>query len=511
MSELSIPFEFPPVVTAEEMRGLEQQAVDAGFSEESLMDEAGARMARMVRRIFPHGGTAVIFAGKGHNAGDAFVLAGHLLDAGWRVDFRLAWDAAALRPLAAKKFDAVRQRDSVTFTPIESEQTPRAKGPLALIDGLLGTGSGGDLRGPVAGAVAALNTLRQRSRALTFAIDVPSGLGTPAPVEADATFSLGWPKSGLFSDEAAAFVGRLIHLPLTNLPLPENAAGRDGLVTPSSLRAVLPGRALFSRHKGESGRVGIVAGSLGLTGAARLASTAASLMGGGLVTLFCPRDIYPVLAAACPPEVMVRAVGSCLEVMDFRLDAIGIGPGMGHTPLPCLAELLLHDPRPAVIDADALNALANGPWLKDGGGPIFAGPRLLTPHPGELERLIQAWRPGLSKDSRREQAQAFTDTFPVTLLAKSARSLVIENGRPAAWNSTGHPLMARGGMGDVLTGFLTAFAARKMPFYQAAALGSWVLGRGAELYHKATGFEEPGTASEVMKSAAGAAMAELRR
>lgn len=509
MSGFSVPYEFPPVVTAEEMRGLERQAVDAGFSEESLMDEAGARLARMVRRIFPHGGTALIFAGKGHNAGDAFALAGHLLDAGWRVELRLAWTAEALRPLAAKKLDAIRSRDGVTFTPVASEQAP--KGRLVLIDGLLGTGSGGELHGPAAPAVAALNALRQRSRAPTLAIDLPSGLGSPTPVTADVTCSLGWPKNVLFSDEAAAFAGRLIHLPLTNLPPPENPADRDGLVTPASLRAMLPGRSPFSRHKGESGRVGIVAGSLGLTGAARLASTAASLMGGGLVTLFCPRDVYPILAAACPPEIMVRAVGSCLEVRDFQLDAIGIGPGMGGSPLPCLTELLLHDPRPVVIDADALNALATGPWLKDGGGSIFAGPRLLTPHPGELARLIQAWRPDFLKASRREQAQAFTNAFPVTLLAKSARSLVIENGRPAAWNSTGHPLMARGGMGDVLTGFLTTFAAQKMSFYQAAALASWVLGRGAELYHKATGFEEPGTASEVMKAAAGHAMAELRR
>ena len=122
MSGFSVPYEFPPVVSAEEMRGLERQAADAGFSEESLMDEAGTRLARMVRRIFPHGGTALIFAGKGHNAGDAFALAGHLLDAGWRVELRLAWTAEALRPLAAKKLDAIRSRDGVTFTPVASEQ-----------------------------------------------------------------------------------------------------------------------------------------------------------------------------------------------------------------------------------------------------------------------------------------------------------------------------------------------------------------------------------------------------
>ncbi|MES2706960.1 MAG: NAD(P)H-hydrate dehydratase [Verrucomicrobiota bacterium] len=497
--------QFPPVVTAVEMRALEEQAIASGTPEEILMDEAGAGMARIIRRVFPQPATAIIFTGKGHNAGDAFVLAAHLLEAGWRVDIRMVWPAEDLRPLTARKLEAVRAK--VSFTPVGSEAVPR--GRLLLIDGILGTGTSGELRGPAAGAVKTLNALREKSHAHTFAIDLPSGLGTPSPVIADVTFALGWPKDVLFADEAAAFTGRLIHIPLTKLPSPENAETRDRLVTPKALRPWLPERAVFSKHKGQSGRVGIVAGSLGLTGAARLSSTAASLMGGGLVTLFCPHNIYPVLAAACPPEVMVRPVSSCLEVRDFQLDAIGIGPGMGNAPLPYLTELLFHDPRPVIIDADALNALASGPWLADGTAK-FAGPRLFTPHPGELARLVKAWQPELAGRPRRSQAQAFADTFPVTLLAKSARSLVIEKNLPAAWNSTGHPLMARGGMGDVLTGFLTTFAAQKMPLYQAAALGSWILGRGAELYHRATGFTEPGTASEVMAFAAGHAMAELR-
>ncbi|MDB6133121.1 MAG: Bifunctional NAD(P)H-hydrate repair enzyme [Verrucomicrobiales bacterium] len=500
----SIP-DFPSIVTAAEMRGLEEEAIAAGISEESLMDDAGAGMARFVRRIFPKLATAVVFAGKGHNAGDAFVLAGHLLDAGWRVNVRLAWPREELRPLAAAKLEAIQSR--VKFQPLDSSDIP--SGRLLLLDGILGIGAGGELRGPAADAVRAVNALRAKSGAHTLAIDLPSGLGSSTPVLADVTMTLGWPKEELFADEAAACTGRLIHVPLAKLSAPGDTADRDRLVTAPSLRTALPERPLFSKHKGESGRVGIVAGSLGLTGAARLTSTAASLMGGGLVTLFCPHSIYPILAAACPPEVMVRPVSSCLEVRDFQLDAIGIGPGMGSAPLPYLTELLFHDPRPVIIDADALNALASGPWLANGTA-AFAGPRLLTPHPGELARLIKAWKPDWGTAPRREQAKAFTDAFPVTLLAKSARSLVVEKGLPAAWNSTGHPLMARGGMGDVLTGFLTTFAAQGMPLHQAAALGSWVLGRGAELYHRATGFTEPGTASEVMAFAAGHAMAELR-
>ena len=507
MSGPLFPAPFPALVSPAGMRALEEMAISGGVSEEALMDAAGAGLAQFVVEWLPQPGVAVVFTGKGHNAGDALVAAAHLRDAGWQVELRMAWPGQELRPLAARKWAAIRDR--VTMAPVEAGAVPAGR-PLLLVDGLLGIGVEGALRGPARTAVRALNALRQQEHALTLAVDLPSGLGGDAePVVADVTVTLGWPKDLLFTDEAAASVGRLVLVPLSELPGPDGIAERDVLVTAAGLRDRLLPRPSFDKHKGMGGRIGIVAGSTGLTGAARLAVTAAGLMGGGLVTLFCPRSVYDILAAACPPEVMVRPVSSCLEVMEFPLDALGIGPGMGTTPLPCLADLLLHDPRPVVVDADALNAFAAEPWLQRGMAR-FAGPRLFTPHPGELARLVRAGPPAPAHRPRRQQAQEMLEFLPVTLLAKSARSFVIEKGRPAAWNGTGHPLMARGGMGDVLTGFLATFAGQGMPLYEAAALGSWVLGRGAELYHAATGFEEPGLASAVMRQAAGPAMAELR-
>jgi hydroxyethylthiazole kinase-like uncharacterized protein yjeF len=494
----------PPLVTAAEMRELESQAFAAGIAEEALMDEAGAGLGDYVRKWLPLPGSAVVFAGKGHNAGDAFVLAGHLLAAGWKVQVRLTFPEETLRPLAARKLAAIRDR--VDFAGVESATVPAGR-PLLLVDGLLGIGAEGTLRGAMAGAVRAINELRQREHALTLAVDLPSGLGGDStPVVADVTLTLGWPKDLLFADEAAVSTGRLVSVPLTGLPLPGQSSSRDGLVTAAGLRHSLLPRPPFAKHKGQSGRIGIVAGSVGLTGAARLAATAAAALGGGLVTLFCPRSVYDILAASCPPEVMVRPVASCQEVRDFPLDSIGIGPGLGAAPLPLLADLVWNDPRPVIVDADALNAFAVMP----GDGRVFAGPRLFTPHPGELARLVRKWCPAEEQSPRRRQAFALTEVLGITLLAKSARSFVLGPGRPAAWNGSGHPLMARGGMGDVLTGFLTTLSAQGMPLYEAAALGSWLLGRGAELYHATTGWEEPGLASEVIRHAAGEAMAGLR-
>lgn len=502
---------FPPLVTAAEMRQLEDRAFAEGIAEEPLMDAAALGLARAVQDWLPNPGTTVIFAGKGHNAGDAFAMARHLIQSGWKAEIRLAWPEEALRPLAAKKLGEIRHL--VSFTALDSSQVPPGR-PLLLVDGLLGIGAKGALNGPAAEGVEQINRLRRQEHALTLAVDWPSGLGLgPVAVIADMTVTLGWPKKELFRDGATAQVGRLVLVPLPGLPSPDpdglSLLNRDVLVTSPGLRHGLPPRPAFSRHKGQNGRIGILAGSTGLTGAARLASTAAAVMGGGLVTLFCPRAVYDQLAAACPPEVMVRPVASCQEVRDFPLDALGIGPGLGPAPLPLLGDLLFNDPRPAVVDADALNALASGPWW--GRGPVrFSGPRLLTPHPGELARLVHALDPELTGKPRRTQSQALAEATGTVVLAKSARSFAIASGRPAAFNGTGHPLMARGGMGDVLTGFLAAFAAQGMPLYEAAVLGSWLLGRGGELYHQTTGWEEPGLASEVMRFAAGPAMAELR-
>lgn len=495
----------PTLVTAAEMRALEAAAVAAGTTEEALMEEAGAGIAKVVRQFWPQPGAAIVFAGKGHNAGDACVLAGHLLDGGWSVELRAAWPETDWRPLALRKFHAVRDR--VSMAPVESVVVPQAR-PLLLIDGLLGTGAGGSLKSPVLEACRMMNRLRSQHFAETLAIDLPSGLDADTgkadddAVVADLTVTLGYPKQGLVQAGAESRVGRLAVATLAPLGIPPNTDSRDRVITPAMLQPLLGPRS-FSMHKGDAGRVGIVAGSRGLTGAARLASAAAVAAGGGLVTLFCPRDVYEILAAACPPEVMVRPVNSCTEVMEFSLDAIGVGPGIGSTPLPNLMALLRDDPRPMIVDADALNILAGcGISLRGRSG----GARLLTPHPGELSRLAGAFAPGAEKP-----AKALAATLDVTVLCKSSRSVVMETGRPAAFNTTGHPMMAKGGMGDVLTGFCATFAAQGMPLYDAACLGSWLLGFGAEQARLADGdAPEAFTPSRLIEMTA-AAFGALRR
>jgi ADP-dependent NAD(P)H-hydrate dehydratase / NAD(P)H-hydrate epimerase len=493
------------LINTAEMRSLEEAAKAAGVPVEVLMDEAGAGLANVVRQFYPKAGTAVIFAGKGHNAGDACVLAQCLLKSGWTIEVRMAWPEEAWRPLARKKLEAIKDR--VSFAPVEAGAIPQGCPPL-LIDGLLGIGAGGNLKSPVREACRVMNRLRKRHFAEVFAVDLPSGLDADSgtadedAVMADVTGTLGYPKSGLCAHGAEKYTGRLALVPLAPLPCPENGESRDRLIIPEMLRGLLRPRP-FTMHKGQAGRVGIIAGSRGLTGAARLAATAAGAAGGGLVTLFCPADVYEILAAACPPEVMVRPVNSCLEVMNFSLDAVGIGPGMGPAPLPYLAALLRDDSRPVIVDADALNAMAAcGVSLAGRKG----GPRLLTPHPGELARLCAAFVP----DSA-EPAKALAEAWDVTVLGKSSRSAVISAGQPVSYNSTGHPMMAKGGMGDVLTGFCTTFAAQGMSLHDTARLGSWLIGFAAEQARVLEGDMAEGfTPSRLIEMAAARGFAALR-
>jgi NAD(P)H-hydrate epimerase len=226
-------------------------------------------------------------------------------------------------------------------------------------------------------------------------------------------------------------------------------------------------------HKGDCGRVTLVAGALGTAGAAVLAAQGALRAGAGLVTLCVPHEIYPIVASRAPEECMVRPVASAEDVLFSRADALGLGPGLGIGNAELALCLVRDFGGPAVVDADALNALAAGHLsvLEHA-----AGPRLLTPHPGEMARLD----PEGVELGRCERVRRFTDRWPVTLLLKGARTVVGTGGVGLSFNTTGNPGMASGGMGDVLTGVCAALLAQGLECHEAAILGAWLCGRAAE-------------------------------
>jgi NAD(P)H-hydrate epimerase len=486
------------------MRAAEEAAFASGVEVEALMDRAGAGVARAVQKFFPNAGKAILFCGKGHNGGDALVAAACLKQAGWEIDLRLIFPEEDCAELTRKKISDFR-RDELPLVPFVGRAEERPSG-LIILDGLLGLGAKHLLREPVRTAAQEINRLRREEQAYVFAVDLPTGLEgdsgecDPDCVVADCTITIGFAKHGLVADQVADRVGRLEIVPLADLviaPLPAN----DLLACAPSLSSLLP-RRKFSAYKNEFGRIGVVAGSQGFIGAALMTTKGALRAGAGLVELFVPKEIYSIVAAAAPPEAMVKPVRSYRDLVEEKIDVWALGPGLGKSQARDLLKLIERAPAPMVVDADGLNILADEVEILK----RCAGPRLLTPHPGEMKRLLD---PG--KMSRAGTTRNFTDLFPVTLLLKGARTIVGERGFSLSYNSTGNPGMATGGMGDVLTGVCAGLIGQRLALYDAARVGAWACGRAAELAIFERGeSEESLLPSDVLENL-GAAFWELHR
>jgi NAD(P)H-hydrate epimerase len=486
------------IVTCAEMKSAEERAFAAGVAAEALMEEAGRRIAEAVCQFVPSAGRCVVFFGKGHNGGDALVGVRHLARMGWAIELRPVFPREDWAELTLRKHSEL-----LAISPSDCG-TGR---PNVVLDGLLGIGAGGALREPVRSAAREINRLRTEENALVFAIDIPTGLdgdsgeADPDAVIADFTLTIGCAKAGLLADTATDFVGRLAVLPLADLNRHFSQAASATVATSATLAPLLP-RRRFDLHKGGCGRVGIVAGSPGMTGAAVMAAEACVHAGAGLVTLHVSREAQPLIVSRVAPEVMVRAVDSYLDVLEASHDVLAIGPGLGTVWRDEILALIERVQQPTIIDADGLNALASRVEML----AHCAGPRLLTPHPGEMARLAPAgvrWK-------RREVVENFAARFPITLLLKGARTLVGERNHPLSYNTTGTPGMASGGMGDVLTGVLAALAAQGLTLFDAARTGAWLCGRAAEITITRAGESEESLSATHVIARLGEAFRDMR-
>lgn len=457
------------------MKHLEEKAFSDGVPADVLMEEAGEQIASAVRQFFPNPGVCVAVFGKGNNGGDALVAARHLADSGWEVFLIPAFSDEEWSPTVRRKLADAAGCHRRTALALE-----HATGhPLVVLDGLLGIGADGPLRDPIDTLTRSINRLRQTAGAHVFALDLPTGLNGDTGkasadcIIADTTLTIGFAKQGLIADSATAFVGRLCVLPLRELSARVGREKGDATIaTPADLSHLLPWRG-FDTHKGETGRIAIVAGSSPYMGAAILSASGALRAGAGMVTLYVPNEILQPIAARLPLEVMLQPTFALPENLLKKHDAVAIGPGLGLEQRGDIARFVAECPLPLVVDADALNAIASNPdaLLR------APAPRILTPHPGEMARID----PDSLNRSRTETVKAFTIRFPCTLLLKGSRTIVAQAGMPMSFNTTGTPGMAKGGNGDVLTGVIAALVGQRVSPYDAARLGAWLCGRASEI------------------------------
>jgi NAD(P)H-hydrate epimerase len=479
-------------VTTEQIRQLDQQTISLGTPGEELMERAGYAVARATMKILRRleARSVLLFAGKGNNGGDAIVAARHLAGAGCQPALVLLCKRNELQGDPLAHFQKLVSAVKVSELP-SLEELAEVVGelePAVVVDGLLGTGLSGEVREPYATAIKVINGLHRP----VVAIDIPSGLDSDTGevrgvcVRAQTTVTMGLPKIGLLKPAALEFVGRIETVDI-GIPrkLLENIQSDVELVTAQDVAALLPARRRAA-HKGDAGHLLVIAGSEGYTGAPILTAHAAARAGAGLVTLAVPRSIYRIVAASCPPEVMPwPAEFEKLDPTDFAgFNAVAIGPGLGQQAgtQKLIWKVISGWFPPIVADADALNAVATGVVaLKK-----LHKPLVVTPHPGEMGRLIGK----TSKDvqaNRWDVARGFAKEYGTVTVLKGAGTVIADTSGPMWINMTGNPGMAKGGMGDALTGIIGAFLAQGMGPAEAARAGVFIHGLAGDLASEAVG------------------------
>jgi hydroxyethylthiazole kinase-like uncharacterized protein yjeF len=428
-----------------------------------------------------------VVAGRGNNGGDAVVVAERLRQS--EIDVTLIRpDAKEPRePVAAEALAAYRAHGGVLRT-----TWPQAPAPGLIIDGLLGIG----LRAAPDSAGAAIIGRINSSGSRVLSLDLPSGLdadtgarrGACVAAHTTVTFIAG--KPGLFTGQGPAVAGRVIIEDL-GLTLPDDGIA---LLEARDVREMAPRRAITA-HKGMQGTLQIVAGATGMAGAGLLAGRAAVALGAGKVLMlgsdgpvdgYCPEMMFPEAPPRSLPEAIV------------------IGPGLGDSAAAHL-RMRMPMPVPMLLDADALNAIADDSSLADAVRARQA-PTLLTPHPSEAARLLACQTAAVESD-RIEAAREMAQRFRSLVILKGPGSIIASPQGKVAINPTGNAGLATAGSGDALAGILGALLARGCLAWQAACLGTWLHGAAAERIARARGIE--GVRARALAEAAAVVLEEL--
>lgn len=464
-----------PVLSADEMRAWDEHAIQSlGVPERVLMESAGRAAAAIINRLYPRG-RVVAAVGSGNNGGDAMVVVRTLR--AWGRDAvavqvgSRAPDAALLHGWDVETVDAPSAEDAF-------------RGADVVVDGLLGTGASGAPRGAYADAITAMNRAGRPVVALDgpSGVDLTTGAAAGDAVRAEVTVTFGAPKRGLLLFPGRQLAGRIVAVEIGFSPLADDAASAR-LATAAWAHAILP-PVPPNAHKGSMGRVSIVAGRRGMAGACVLAGLGALRAGAGMAALVSPDANRKILQTALPEALFVDRDNVEVDFLAGSKSVVA-GPGMGtdDEALDLLRRIARDSGLPLLLDADAVTLLARNPDLRDSFGER---PLVLTPHPGEMGRLLDLPIDRITADPFRAAADA-AERFRCTVLLKGTPSLVAASGRPMLVSVGGHSGLATGGNGDVLSGVIGAFLARGMEPADAAGAGLWFAGRAAELAGRGRG------------------------
>ena len=486
------------VLNTQQMREADRRTIDdVGIPSIVLMENAGRQTVAAMEAAFEDllSSHVAVLCGRGNNGGDGFVIARTLIQRGVEASVFVLGSVADVRGDARTNLE-VLGRIGLTVVEITNAQEwelhfSEISECDLIVDAILGTGFQGQLSGLLETVVADVNGLGVP----VVAIDLPTGLSADShevegeAIEASMTVTLGAPKIPLVLPPADAHCGDLVIADI-GIPLPildEIEGPYIEILTRERMREIVPARAADS-HKGDFGRILIVAGSFGKTGAAHLAATGALRSGAGLVTIATPRSCVPIVAAMGAEymtEPLEETSGGAIDyaatdrVLDMQADVIAIGPGLGQDPSTAafVQAIVERAGVPLVLDADALNAFSgDGERLMGRDGVDM----IITPHPGEMARLLNTSIEAVQHD-RLQHASEFAATHRLHVVLKGHRTVIAGPDNRAFINLTGNAGMATGGTGDLLTGMIAAWFAQLLDAEAACKLAVYLHGTAGDL------------------------------
>ncbi|WP_029904601.1 bifunctional ADP-dependent NAD(P)H-hydrate dehydratase/NAD(P)H-hydrate epimerase [Prevotella sp. 10(H)] len=439
------------------------------ISSVDLMERASNAIAQWINNNIDKQQPLFFIIGKGNNGGDGLAVARILYHSGYNCSVYLPFDKEQLSEESS--YNLKRLPNGVNNKELDNIGTD-----TIIIDCLMGTGVKGELKEPLASVIDKINSLTNT----VISIDLPSGMisefgnANQKIVKADITLTLEFPKLAMLLPEAGEYCGEIKILPIgLDKEFINNAKTRYNYITEELIENIKLKRSKFG-HKGTYGHALLICGSKGMAGAAVLSTGAALRSGCGLVTLHIPESERFAVQATYPSVILSLDSGYQFSELPPNLSAytsIGIGPGLGQSTetTEALRQTLNTVYNPVVLDADALNIISEHYKLR----PKIPAGSILTPHPKELERLIGKWQ---NEEEKLDNVKRLAANLKSIIVVKGAHTMIYMPDGRCYFNSTGNSGMAKGGSGDVLTGYITGLLARGYKSEHAAILGVYMHG-----------------------------------
>lgn len=481
------------ILSTKEMRKIESDAINKiGIPSICLMESAGKDVAYKVKDyiIKKDKSSILIVCGKGNNGGDGYVIARYLHNFGFDVRVFILTDSALIKGDAKINLNIIKNMGIFVAEILEMKQIKffekNIKECDVVIDAIYGTG----LNGEVVGIAKEIINIINESEKYVISVDIPSGINGDTghiqgiAVKANETMTMQFIKKGLVVYPGAEYAGKIeiAEIGIQN-DLMDKCKNSYNLITDEDV--ILKKRAR-NTHKGDYGKILIVAGSKNMTGAAALCALSAIKTGCGIVRLACPRSIQVILQSQLKEVItyglkdndgiLIKDAAEEILRLSDDYDAVAIGPGLSNNneTTEIMNNVISNIKKPLVIDADGLNAISsNVEIVKD-------KEIIMTPHVGEMSRLTGISIPDI-KNNIFDVAEDFINKYNVTIVLKDSRTVIGSKTNGIYINNTGNPGMATAGSGDVLTGMIVSFLGQGFSLIDAAVYGVYYHGKAGDL------------------------------